>query len=153
MTIFRRRAVTEQQLATTPAPADTLAVRITQAELGRIERMLDDAWSMTHRYGTHEERNVASPVPAMMKALRMRAGAAVAAAEHAGVEADDAIPFFEHEVDTVERAYRTLVEERGGGMFTEHEKALVDQLHARLGYAEAVRHLGPIPVFREQLPR
>ncbi|WP_329073483.1 hypothetical protein [Amycolatopsis sp. NBC_01480] len=153
MAIFSRRRSEPPQLVTTPARADALAIRISQAELEQIERMLDAAWNLTHRYGTHEERNAESPVSAMMKALRMRAGAAVAAAEHAGVEADGAIPFFEHEVETVETAYRTLVADRGAGMFTEHEKQLVDQLHARLGYAAAVCHLGPLPVFREQLPR
>ncbi|MFD8498007.1 hypothetical protein [Amycolatopsis sp. NPDC059657] len=88
----------------------------------------------------------------MMRALHMRAGAARAAAEHAGVEPTGKIPFLENEIETVENAVRTL--DRlgcGTGLWTVNRHVLLTQLQERLGYAYAVEHLGgTLPVIRKQ---
>lgn len=150
MNLFHRPGPAAQPLTTSPTPADTLAIRITQDELAVIERMLGLAWKLDHGFG-QDKWTAESPVPAMMKALRMRTGAAAAAAEHVGDEPDGTIPLLVHEVETVENAYQTIT---GGQLLSAdsaREKQLVDQLLARLGYAQAVEHLGGHAVIRREL--
>jgi len=136
------------QKTTTATPRDTLAVEITADELALIEWLAYAGYNQANHHGL-AERPADGPVPAFVKALRMRVGAAMAADDNPA-----GIPLFEHEIESIERAVRAL----DASYYTrQHQEVqagvdLIRQLHVRLGYAQAVRYLGDVPVFRDALP-
>jgi hypothetical protein len=135
-----------------PTPATTIGVEIDGSEIQVIEWVLYAGWNAEHNHGL-EDRDGTGPVPAFVKALHMRVGAAAAAAEATGSRPPSGVPLLEHEIDTVERAVRTL---QASDMYRAHQQikagsALLTQLHVRLGHAVAVRELAGMPVFAAQL--
>jgi hypothetical protein len=153
MGLFNRKPAAGDPWATAPAPHGALAIEISRAELDTVERLLRWAWrtQKSDPATPASVRQGEDPLLEMMKAWHMRAGAAVAAAEREGQE-PTGLAFFEQEITTVENAVR-IIEERGfAGPETEREhREFLAQLHARLGYAQAVDHLGGHPVIRREL--
>lgn len=134
-----------------PAGPDALAIEVTRDELGEIEELLRDAWSCEQRRRSTPTPAAESPVPAMVKAWNMRAGAAVAAAERGGHE-PRGVPFFENEIETVEHAVKVVETDAFSSIGRSSYGGLLKRLHSRLGYAQAVNYLdGRLPVFRHQL--
>lgn len=139
---------------TSPASPDALAIEVSRIELSEIERLLHRAWDAEQNRRRLGDTAPAgeSPVPAMVKAWNMRAGAVLAAAERSGTAAMG-VPFFEREIEMVEHAVRVVKLDAFLSIGQGEYDDLLAQLHSRLGYAQAVSYLDDrgLPVFRRQL--
>ncbi|HET6285772.1 MAG TPA: hypothetical protein VFG15_03345 [Amycolatopsis sp.] len=143
---FRRSSVTKApagaDVESRPAtrPWEVLAIEISPQELATVESLLQAAWLASRPpFGSE------GPVPAMMRELNLRSGAAAALAHRQGRQPRGTV-LLEEEIGEVEKAVRFLNQRVGRAEYREEFLAI---LHERLGYARAVRYLDSLPIIAD----
>uniref|UniRef100_UPI003F4980E6 hypothetical protein n=1 Tax=Amycolatopsis sp. CA-290885 TaxID=3239925 RepID=UPI003F4980E6 len=156
--VLRRRSNERQNTASDQqsTPHSDLVVAISAAERQLLEKVIEKAAPEMGEYGQAKESSELAE--RMVRSLRLRAGAAAAAAgQPPEAAAGLPIALFEHEVETAERALRTYEKYQYGvdhqGRDVDHEAArtLLIALQMRLGHAQAAHYLGGLPVLPGQL--